>query len=305
METKPLTIVTHNATYHADDVFAVATLLGVLEREGKSATIIRSRAEEDIMAADYVVDVGGVYDPGKKRFDHHQKETAGGRKNGILYASFGLVWKEYGSVLCGGDVELAEKIDRGLVASVDANDTGTDFSQNLFEGYYTALLPSHFMIFQPVWNEESTDEILYKKFIEAVAAAKKYLERLIVVQKASLDAAREIRARYENAADKKIVVFKKNYGRINFIQTLTKLPGILFYVYPDSHGTWTAETVPAADGSFEKRKDFPIAWKGLRDESFASVSGVSDAIFCHNSLFMTKAKTLDGALALAKIALES
>ena len=88
----PKKIVTHNSTFHADDVFAVATLL-IIEPD---AEVIRTRDENIISSADYVVDVGQIYDKDKKRFDHHQLGGAGKRDDGIEYASFGLVWKEYG-----------------------------------------------------------------------------------------------------------------------------------------------------------------------------------------------------------------
>ncbi|MDO8564969.1 MAG: MYG1 family protein, partial [bacterium] len=63
------TIVTHEGKFHADDVFAVATLLLALQDE---AEVRRTRDEEDVASADIAVDVGGIYDAEKNRFDHHQ-----------------------------------------------------------------------------------------------------------------------------------------------------------------------------------------------------------------------------------------
>src|SRR5437764_1161911 len=96
-----VTIVAHNGNFHADDVFAVATVLLVLERSDFPAwrqaipKIIRTRDPKTIEKADFVVDVGGVYDAENNRFDHHQAGGAGTRANGIPYASFGLVWKKF------------------------------------------------------------------------------------------------------------------------------------------------------------------------------------------------------------------
>ncbi|MDQ5931189.1 MAG: hypothetical protein QG674_355, partial [Patescibacteria group bacterium] len=105
---KPIVAVTHNGSFHTDDVFATATLqLFYAERD---LTIVRSREEKDIDSADIVFDVGGIYDPKTLRFDHHQKGGAGERENGIPYSSFGLIWKEYGAVLCGG-AEVAQVVD--------------------------------------------------------------------------------------------------------------------------------------------------------------------------------------------------
>src|SRR5690606_7569866 len=94
------TIVTHNGSFHADDIFACATLTLHLEQQGKGYKIIRTRDESRIDSADFVVDVGGIYDEKTNRFDHHQPGGAGSRDNGVPYAAFGLVWKHYGHLVC-------------------------------------------------------------------------------------------------------------------------------------------------------------------------------------------------------------
>src|SRR3989344_4225767 len=100
---KPKTVVvTHDGSFHADELFACATLSIWAEKEGRRIKIIRTRNQEIIEKADIVVDVGMQYDPSKNRFDHHQKGGAGRRAESpeISYASFGLVWKHYGEKIC-------------------------------------------------------------------------------------------------------------------------------------------------------------------------------------------------------------
>ena len=63
---KKKTIVVHSGNFHPDDIFAVAVLRIVLEDKYK-IKIIRTRDEEIINKADYVVDVGMVYDKEKNR----------------------------------------------------------------------------------------------------------------------------------------------------------------------------------------------------------------------------------------------
>jgi len=104
-------LVTHNGTFHADDLFATATLALVFNGNIK---VIRTRDEEIIKKADFVYDVGGIYNPEKNLFDHHQKEGAGKRENGIPYASFGLVWKKFGKKICGSQ-KVADEVDQKLV----------------------------------------------------------------------------------------------------------------------------------------------------------------------------------------------
>lgn len=306
---KEIIIVTHSASFHADDVFAVATLLILLgnEAESKNQTIkvLRTRHPDEIATGDYVVDVGGEYDPARNRFDHHQKGGAGKRKNNIPYASFGLVWKHFGLQICGGDETLWQKIENELVCAIDANDNGFDISKNLIEGVSTPNLTLNFMIEKPTWEERGNEAMMYERFMAAVTKARAFLERYIVVQRASVTAVREITETHNASQNKELIVFPKDYERYNFMQTLSHLPEIKFFIYPNHSGTWTSETVPVSEDTFEKRKSFPEAWAGLSDDALVSVSGVEDAYFCHNGRFVAYARSQEGAIQLAKIALES
>ena len=58
---------------------------------------------------------GFDYDPAEGDFDHHQREFAEARAQRVGYASFGLIWREYGARVCGGDAELAAQLDQSLV----------------------------------------------------------------------------------------------------------------------------------------------------------------------------------------------
>jgi uncharacterized UPF0160 family protein len=62
--------------------------------------------------------------------------------------------------------------------------------------------------------------------------------------------------------------------------------------------------VPTGEKPFETRINLPAAWRGLRDEELAVVCGVKDAVFCHNGLFIGGAKTKDGAIEMARVAIE-
>jgi len=66
---------THDGTFHADEVTACALLL--LTDLIDIDKIIRTREKPLLDHCEYVCDVGGVYDPSQKRFDHHQLEYTG------------------------------------------------------------------------------------------------------------------------------------------------------------------------------------------------------------------------------------
>ena len=69
--------------------------------------------------------------------------------------------------------------------------------------------------------------------------------------------------------------------------------------------TWRLYCVRDNPHVFTNRKDLPKAWAGLRDEELAKATGIKDAVFAHRNRFMAVAKTREGAIALAKIALNS
>ena len=64
---------THNGTFHCDEALACFMLKQLPEY--KHADIIRTRNPEELAKCDVVVDVGGVYDPDKHRYDHQRYEN--------------------------------------------------------------------------------------------------------------------------------------------------------------------------------------------------------------------------------------
>ncbi len=297
---KTITIVVHDGGFHADDVTAVALLRLYYRDKGRKIKVIRTRDELIIKQADVVCDVGGIYDPEKNRFDHHQVGGAGSRENGIPYASVGLVWKKIGKELCFPYDSLVEKIDRECIQFIDANDNGYDFGQKQ-EGLGSLSFSSSFMIYNATWKEKecSCDSDDYHRFLYAVQLAEEFFDRYILVSKQSMEASEIIKQVYESSVDKEVLVFDKNLTRPVFIAHLVNFPEPLFHIYPDRSGTWSIETVPVNFGSFDKRISFPSEWAGLRDKQLQEKSGFNDLVFCHNSLFLCKTNTKESALQIA------
>lgn len=286
---KPLTIAVHNGTFHTDDVFACAVLALVYKERG--VDIIRTRDEACITAAECAVDVGGVYDEAMLRFDHHQKGGAGVRENGIPYASFGLVWHRYGAQLSGSEV-CAHRIDERLVQGIDAFDNGydTESTQDAVHMYSCGEIISSL---RPTWQENTSMDQL---FLDAVALAKNVLIRCIAHAKAYTEATLHIQSAYENASDKRSIELEKEYP--GWAETLQHYPEPLFVYYQRENGGWGAKAVPQTKHSFAVRKPFPEAWAGLRDEALQQITGVPDALFCHNGRFIVAAGSKDGIVRL-------
>lgn len=296
-ENKKIKIVTHSGHFHADEVFAVAVLqlfFGENETE-----IVRTRDQSVIVSGDYVVDVGGVYDPKIFRFDHHQEGGAGVRENTIPYASFGLVWKEFGEKLCG-NIEIVEKIDQLLVQWIDATDNGVQIIETKVSGIYPYDIGLYINTFTPSWNEESPD--FDGNFAKALQVAKDLLEHEIEKRKNLMSAKVIVEEIYRNSTDKRIIIFDRKYP---YNGTLSKHPEPIFIVSPRVEGTWSVNAIRDDDNSFVNRKNFPKSWAGKKGEELEKITEVSGSLFCHSGRFIAVNKTREGAIKMAEIALNS
>jgi uncharacterized UPF0160 family protein len=288
---KPLLIVTHDGTFHTDDVFACAVLS--LQFSDREIEIVRSRDEGVVVSADIVVDVGGIYDTETLRFDHHQKGGAGTRDNGIPYASFGLVWRQYGVELAGS-TDSAQFIDEKLVQGIDGADNGV-VNKVADNGVYSYSVIDSISALRPTWEEGiSMDEA----FMEAVNMATTILVRMIKHAESYNHARDILEAAYEDSSDKTIIDISQEYP--GWYEVMAQYPEPLYVLYERSDGSWSAKAVRENPLEFTARKPFPLEWAGLKGEELQAVSGVSDALFCHNGRFIAVAATREGALTLAQ-----
>jgi len=291
-------IVTHSGGFHTDDVFAVATLLAVYP----GAKVVRTRDPKVIATGNIVVDVGDVYDPARDRFDHHQEGGAGRRESGVPYATLGLVWQKYGEQVCGS-LEVACALERNLVEPIDAFDNGIDLCAATVESVHVYRLEQIFFALEPTWQEpERTTDA---SFTEALGIARGILEREIVHTRASIDAHSIIEAVYDATDDKRIVVFgeEHKFDRALITGALVPHREVRYLVRKHEGGVWQVVALVDDVYSFETRKPFPAAWAGKRGEELARITGVPDAVFCHNKRFMCIARSREGAIKLAELAL--
>lgn len=292
------TVVTHNGSFHPDDVFAVATLQLVFGVE--NLEIIRSRNEEDFARADIVVDVGMIYDPEKSRFDHHQTDGPV-RENGLLYAAFGLVWKEFGEQLCGSN-EVSNKIDERIVQPIDAGDNGvTLFELNSIE---VSPIEIQDVIFSYHPVGDIANEEFDVNFMLAVDFARNYLARKIAKAVYSETQKKKAEKIYELSADKSLIVIEEHISKSCFI----KFEDVLVTVSPlnDDEGRWKATTLPIdKKNMFTHRVLFPSSWAGLEKEELQKESSLEGLDFCHRSRHFLVAKTKEGAIAAAEAAIKN
>lgn len=295
-------LVTHSGSFHADDIFACATLFLVLEKKNEKGKVCRTRNEEKIKKADYVFDVGGIYDPEKNRFDHHQKGGAGIREKNevpIPYSSFGLVWRKYGFKLTNSEI-VNQIIDDNLVAPVDAFDNGIDLFKTNNENINPYLVQHFFLAMRPA-NHEKNKKSNLKMFLKSVKIAEEILKREIVHAQEAVFLEKKLENIYNKLNDKRILIMEED---LHNDEILCKFKELLFVIYPRrSDDSWAIRAVRKSPRNFENRKNLPKEWAGKRNEDLVQITGIEDAVFCHNNLFLAVAKSKEGAEKLAQIAL--
>lgn len=300
---KKKTIVAHNGSFHADDIFACAVLSLYLEKQNQPYRIIRTRDEDVIKDADYVVDVGGIYDTDGNRFDHHQSGGAGKRENNVPYASFGLVWKKFGPLLVQNE-EIVTDIDRRIAQPIDAIDNGISISEPTDFGLCDYGTYGIIGAYQNTWKEAGDVKTQMKSFLTLVNFFKNLLKREIERSSHRLEMLDVIQDIYNDADDKTILEIPYHVTVGSLIRVLDKHKEVMFIVCR-SNTNWKALAMRKEACSFENRKSLPVSWAGKRGKDLAKETGVSDALFCHNALWMAVAGSKEGAHKLAKIALDA
>jgi len=319
--TKTTTIATHSGTFHADDVFGVGVLMGVFPAH----SLLRTRNQALIDTADFVVDVGGTWDAATGRFDHHQRGFDGARPArqvdertvpGVGYASAGLVWSAFGTAYVQAwasslghsldeqaVAQVVSSIDHSLVQYLDIVDTGQgDVAPGIFGlSSLIAQLNTHWLEEQGL-DGKAKAQLLETRFREAIAITRKFLDHAISKKLAQIRAMDIVRQAPRLLGGK---VLHLAEGGMPWTRVVVdEMPEVMFVIYPDSDGNqYQIKTVPVEAGSFTARLDLPESWAGLRDQELAAVTGVPDSVFCHLNLFIGGARSFDGALKLAELAL--
>lgn len=287
-------LVTHSGSFHLDDLFAIATIKSLYP----DLEIIRSRGKENINDADFVVDVGDVYDESINKFDHHQPGGAGVRENGVPYAAFGLVWKKFG-VLVSGEERVADLVDKKMVQPIDAADNGYNMYRETKKGLSPYLLDNAFKALTPTWRDKETVD---ETFIKLLPLAQDILFREIKKAQYFFEDTEIVKETYKNTEDKRIIVLEHPMA---WKSVISRKKEPLFLIHPNQiTGEWIIACVRKTPRSHENRKLLPQAWAGKRGKELEEITGVKGAESCHNKRFIATAWTKEGAMELAKLALD-
>ena len=109
----------------------------------------------------------------------------------------------------------------------------------------------------------------------------------------------------QNIKESRILVLEKTVPWKDTVFEVDKNEDILYVVYQDVTGLWCTQTVVKEATSFAARKSLPKTWGGLNNDELSNHIGIDNCTFCHPALFICGNKTKEGAIAMAKMAVEN
>ncbi|MEY2981823.1 MAG: hypothetical protein RL562_2050 [Planctomycetota bacterium] len=271
---------THSGSFHADDVLAFGLIRTF---EDPDAVVVRTRDLEVLDTCDVVFDVGGIYDPERGRFDHHQNEYQGP----LSSAGMVLEWLEGRARI---EPELALRLRRELVDYVDAVDNGRHSPDG--------RIPCFTSIVGTMNNELDDGSGHDERYAEAADIATRYLRGIAAGHRADAAARETVRQAMEEAAAAgrrtiyldAYVPWKPAYFDLGGRDHPTD-----FVMFP-AEDSWRVIAIPPELGSFAKKVPFPESWAGLSDAELEAATGVEGSRFCHKNRFIAVFETREGAL---------
>lgn len=269
----------HDGTFHADEVTACALLImyGKVDRD----KVVRTRDLHVLSKCDYVCDVGGVFDPALKRFDHHQSDYSGPLSSAGMILNYladqdiiESAWHKF----------LADK----LIIGVDTIDNGGYTPPNglcTFSGVISEFVPV---------DHDAPAKAYDTAFFEALDFCMGHLRRL----RARFDYIQAAKAVVKHAMEskEKVLYFDKS---IPWIESFFELGGehhpAEFIIMPTGKHWKLRGIPPTYDRRMEVRRPLPEAWAGLLERELKKVSGIDGAIFCHKGRFISIWQTKEDA----------
>lgn len=285
-------IVTHNGSFHIDEIFAIAFIKLFVN---KNVEILRTRDENELkdFTEDpniWVIDVGRSYNKKKRNFDHHQAsfklkwEGKSFQGKSVPYSSCGLVWKylkDQGLIQKRYSDDVIQVVEDFLVVKVDMHDNRV------------ASLPQG-QLFKLCNRENNTIE----DFMRALTIAEWHLDDVFLFAEQTVKNRKKV-----NEADfimgGQIAIFNEELSHI--INPVSRETEAKIIIMPkvNSH-TWSVRSIArASEGVLT-----PVWWRGLSNQELIEKSGVNDLAFVHKAGYLAVANTKEAAIKVAKAMLE-
>lgn len=276
----PRSFGTHDGAFHADEVTACALLLhfGLIDRD----KIVRSRDMSLLERCEFMCDVGGVYDPAAKRFDHHQVDYQGEMSSAGMIL---LYLKDEGII----SESIYNFFRNAVIKGVDDHDNGRD---PLIPGLCTY---SHIIANYVPYAEDTTAETQNDAFYRALDFASGHLRRIYNKLIYMQDCKELVRETMERDRD---CLFFDKY--IPWLEVFFELGGeehpAKFIIMPSGEHWKLRGVPPSLKEKMKVRQPLPSDWAGLLEEELKEVSGIPEAIFCHKGRFISVWETKEGAV---------
>lgn len=318
---------THNGSFHCDE--ALGCFMIRLSNKFYGAEIVRTRDPQILETLDAVLDVGGVYDPNRDRYDHHQKGFGEAFGHGFTtkLSSAGLVYKHFGMEIIAKELRLDEghpdvfrlfiAVYRNFMEAIDAIDNGINqYDTDLPPRYINNThLSSRVGRLNLDWTDpDQSAEKENEAFGRAMnLAGGEFLENLRHLAKSWLPARSIVMecllARKDVDPSGEIMVLDRfcpwKLHLFELEQEMKIEPPIKYVIYQDERSKqWRVQAVSVSPDRFESRKPLPEPWRGLRDDELSKESSIQGCVFVHMSGFIGGNQTYEGALGMAKAALK-
>ena len=271
-------VLTHSTIFHADDVFGVAMCKLIKPDIHIYRTVDKDEIEEALNDPSIL-----VFDIGLGKYDHHQEDKVL-RPDGTPYCGCGLLWRDYGYLLCP-EKEARDKVDQMLIYAIDKADNG--IAQN--------LLSSSIKTMNPCWNSDKDE---YEAFGDALKVALYILKAHVDHANAAVEATDAVLECYLASPTEEILVMDEYLPYVDAVHDESRLRNVLFVVYPSKRGGWNVQTVAKEPGQFVNRMDFPKEWLGHADPE----RGIH---FAHTANFLIACDTKEQAIRVAEEAVEA
>lgn len=280
---------THDGSFHGDEVTASALLLmfNLIDKD----KIVRTRDLKVLGQCEYVCDVGGIYDPKRKLFDHHQQDYQGP----LSSAGMVLQYLHQTGVLTSKERDF---FDYAIIMGVDAHDNGKELSSR---GVctYSQIISN----FNPI-PHDSQPEIQNRAFMQATQFALEHLERMWQRYNYTLSCRQEVLDAMKQG--KECLIFEKSVPWLEIFFDLNGVNHPARFVIMPSGRHWKLRGIPPSlEEKMKVRLPLPKEWAGLLEEDLRKATGIGGAIFCHKGRFISVWETREDALTALKKLLES
>ncbi len=225
---------------------------------------------------------GGIYDPSKKKFDHHQTSYTG------PLSSAGMVWKYFQDT---GIINPAmyRYLNGILIQGIDAHDNGVVEIESGFFSFSQVV--SNFL---PI-EGNACPKAFQETFLSAFDFVYYQLQQLQKKYLYTQSCKEKVKQCMEKS--KLALVFDESIPWMdNFFELGGEGHPALYVVMPTGIHWKVRGIPPSVRDKMRVRRPLPEEWAGLHEKELQKKTGIAGAIFCHKGRFISIWQTREDAM---------